>query len=464
MNTAAVILAAGAGSRFGGAKLRAPLHGVPLLRRVVDTARQAGLDPIVVMVPPTDDFDDLDLGEVRRIVNPRPEEGLSSSVRLGLRAVEHNADVDAAVILLGDQPTTRPEVLDQVLAAGRAPEAPGLIAPRYSGDGAPNPVLANRSAWRLADELVGDRGFGPLLDDRPDLVGWVAVHGANPDIDTPADLVGVLEGEWAERVRANRAQVDEVREVPDRDFYAPVSSLFVADPRRTGDEALDVLFRLARPDDTWLDIGAGAGRYALPLAQRVSRVIAVEPSASMRNALRTGRSEHGLDTLDVVAGVWPAALADLGHPPVADVALIAHVGYDIEAIGPFLDAMEIAASRLCVAMLTDHSPASVADPFWPIVHERERVPLPALPELVELLRARGRTVEVERVERAPRTFDSRDSLATFVRRQLWIRDDGARNARFQAALTEMSHEVNGGWTLRTPPVGSVGIVTWAPPS
>ena len=55
-----------------------------------------------------------------------------------------------------------------------------------------------------------------------------------------------LEAAWADRVRANREQVDRVREVPDRDFYAPVSSLFVADPRRTGEEALDELTRRAK--------------------------------------------------------------------------------------------------------------------------------------------------------------------------------------------------------------------------
>ena len=191
-----------------------------------------------------------------------------------------------------------------------------------------------------------------------------------------------LEAVWGERVRENRAQVDAVREVPDRDFYAPVSSLFVADPRRTGEPALEALLALASPDDRWLDIGAGAGRYALPLALRVREVIAVEPSASMRNALRSGASEHGIGNVRLVGAPWPEALDELGEPPVAEVALAAHVGYDIEAIGPFLDAMEAAVSRLCVAVLTDQSPASVADPFWPVVHGMERVPLPALPELV----------------------------------------------------------------------------------
>lgn len=272
-----------------------------------------------------------------------------------------------------------------------------------------------------------------------------------------------LEAAWAGRVRANREQVDRVREVPDRDFYAPVSALFVADPRRTGEEALDALLDLVEPEDRWLDIGAGAGRYALPLAAHVAEVIAVEPSVSMRNALRTGVEEHGIANLRIVAGAWPAALAALGEPPVADVALIAHVGYDIEEIGPFVDAMERAASRLCVAMLTDQSPASVADPFWPVVHGMDRVPLPALPDLVELLRARGRSTEIRRVERPPRTFDSFEGLATFVRRQLWVDEDGEKEQRFRAALRDMARERDDeGWTLVTPPVGSIGILNWEP--
>jgi len=272
-----------------------------------------------------------------------------------------------------------------------------------------------------------------------------------------------LEAVWAERVRQNRDQVDLIREVPDRDFYAPVSSLFVADPRRTGEEALEALLRLTAPTDRWLDIGAGAGRYALPLAIEVAEVIAVEPSASMRNALRLGKAEHGLANLRIVAGAWPAALAELGDLPVADVAFIAHVGYDVEEIGPFLDAMDAAASRMCVAMLTDRSPASVADPFWPEVHGMERIPLPALPELAELLRARGSQTEIVRVERAPRTFDSFDGLATFIRRQLWIADDGEKEQRFREALARMARETDDdGWTLASPPVGSIGILTWSP--
>ncbi|MFL5755813.1 MAG: methyltransferase domain-containing protein [Chloroflexota bacterium] len=270
-----------------------------------------------------------------------------------------------------------------------------------------------------------------------------------------------LEAAWAERVRANREQVDRFREVPDADFYAPVSSLFVADPRRTSEPALEALRAMAAPTETWLDVGAGAGRYALPLALATREVVAVEPSASMRHALRTGMSEHGITNIRVVAGAWPEILPQL-DPPVADTALIAHVGYDIEEIGPFIDALERASRHRCVAMLTDRSPASVADPFWPAVHGESRVPLPALPELLELLRARGRTTELRRVDRAARTFDSRDALGTFLRRQLWVAEGGPKDREFRRALASLAIERDGGWTLASPPAGSVGIVTWEP--
>ncbi len=275
----------------------------------------------------------------------------------------------------------------------------------------------------------------------------------------PADLEAV----WSERVRANREQAERLRESTTSDFYAPVSSLFVADPRRTDEPVLDVLQAMARPDAIWLDIGAGAGRYALPLALRVREVIAVEPSAGMRRALRTGIEEHGIGNVRVVPGAWPEALEDLAPLPAADVAFIAHVGYDIERIGPFLDAMEAAAGERCVAVLTDRSPGAVADPFWPVVHGEERVPLPALPELLALLEARGRRAEVVRVERLTRSFDSVDALAAFLRRQLFIAEGGEKDVRFRATMPDMIVQRDGAWTLAEGPAGSVGVVAWPVP-
>jgi SAM-dependent methyltransferase len=280
-----------------------------------------------------------------------------------------------------------------------------------------------------------------------------------PDAPAPA---ADLEATWSDRVRANREQAERFRESSAGDFYAPVSALFVADPRRTDEPVLDVLQALARPESTWLDIGAGAGRYALPLALRVKEVIAVEPSAGMRRALRTGIDEHGLENVRVVPGTWPEALAELGELPAADIAFIAHVGYDIEPIGPFLDAMEAAAGERCVAVLTDRSPAAVADSFWPVVHGEPRVPLPALPDLIALLAARGRQTEVVRVERSTRSFDSVDALTAFLRRQLFIAEGGEKDLHFRAILPDRIVRRDGAWTLAEGPAGSVGVVTWEP--
>jgi hypothetical protein len=277
---------------------------------------------------------------------------------------------------------------------------------------------------------------------------------------TPATPAADPLDRWAERVRANRVQAERLRETESPDFYAPVSSLFVADPRRTGEPALDALLAAASAGETWLDIGAGAGRYALPLALRVREVVAVEPSGGMRRALRTGMAEHGISNVRVVAGTWPETLDELGELPAVDVSLIAHVSYDIERIGPFLDAMEAASRDRCIAMLTDTSPASVADPFWPIVHGEERVSLPALPDLVELLRARGRDPEVQTVDRSPRTFDSVPALTAFLRRQLFIAEGGEKDVHFRASLPEMIARKGGGWTLAERPAGSLGLVTW----
>jgi SAM-dependent methyltransferase len=277
---------------------------------------------------------------------------------------------------------------------------------------------------------------------------------------TKTSTAATLETAWAERVRANRVQAERLRETETPDHYAPVTSLFVADPRRTGEPALDALLAMAAPDETWLDIGAGAGRYALPLALKVREVVAVEPSGGMRRALRTGLAEHGIGNVRVVAGSWPEALDELGDLPAVDTSLIAHVSYDIEPIGAFLDAMEAATRTRCVALLTDRSPASVADPFWPLVHGEERVSLPALPEFVELLRARGRAPQVEIVERSLRTFDSVTALTAFLRRQLFIAEGGEKDVHFRAILPEHLARRDGGWTLAERPAGSLGVVVW----
>jgi molybdenum cofactor cytidylyltransferase len=186
---AAVILAAGESRRFGGRKQIADLDGRPLLDHVVELARLAGLDPIVAVVPewlagPRAATDPA----MRWIVNPHPERGMSRSLRVGFAALP--ATTEAAIILLGDQPTVAPETLRSLLAArGREP----IVAVRAQGRLAA-PVLLERSHFAIVQEPGGDIGLREILNAHPELVRVVEVGEHPPDVDTPADLQALRDG------------------------------------------------------------------------------------------------------------------------------------------------------------------------------------------------------------------------------------------------------------------------------
>jgi molybdenum cofactor cytidylyltransferase len=186
----AVVLAAGAGRRFGGGKLLAELDGRPLLQHVLDHLGAACLAAPVVVLPP--DSSDLDAaiawGATQKVVNPVPERGLSGSLQVGwAAAIRSEPQPDAVIVALGDQPLVSVAVLRALVAAPLDPARP-LVAPRYRGGGGSNPVRIETTASDLVAAAAGDRGLGPLIDGRPELVRWLDVDGANPDVDTPNDL------------------------------------------------------------------------------------------------------------------------------------------------------------------------------------------------------------------------------------------------------------------------------------
>jgi hypothetical protein len=109
----------------------------------------------------------------------------------------------------------------------------------------------------------------------------------------------------------------------------------------------------------------------------------------------------------------------------------------------------------------ERQPSSVADPFWPPIHGEERVRLPALPEFVDLLRARGRTPDVSLLDRPARGFATLDELHGFVRRQLWLEAGGARDRRLGELIRAEAIERDALWYLDRPTL-SIGVVRWRP--
>jgi SAM-dependent methyltransferase len=232
--------------------------------------------------------------------------------------------------------------------------------------------------------------------------------------------------------------------------------MFRADPRRPHDLVLEALRSLVRPTDTLLDVGAGGGRLTLPLALEAQEVIAVDPSEGMLHVLREGMAEHAIDNIRVVVGRWPDVAAELA----ADVVLIAHLGYDVENMGPFLDAMEASARRLCVGVLMEQPPPTEADRLWPAIHGVERAPLPALPEFLALLLARGRLFEVQLIDRGVQSYDQPGQALAWLRGQLWTRPDSPKDLLLQRITRKQLRPRNGRYALTWDPV-RVGIVTWS---
>lgn len=200
----AVILAAGAGSRFGGGKVRAPLDGRPLLAHVLAAVREAGIGRVVLVLgrdaravlAAVREVEPAALEHVLVAVNPAPERGLATSLRLGFGTATAGPAPAGVLVVLGDQPRVRADVLRDLCGAA-APADAVAVVPRYAEDTAPNPVLLLPAGWPLVARLSGDRGLGPLLSADAARVVRVAVRGANPDVDTPADLAALasaLEG------------------------------------------------------------------------------------------------------------------------------------------------------------------------------------------------------------------------------------------------------------------------------
>jgi SAM-dependent methyltransferase len=271
------------------------------------------------------------------------------------------------------------------------------------------------------------------------------------------DLGAVLEA-WRLAVLADKTQVEALPDRPDpSDFYAPVAEQFRADPRRAGDPSLEHLRSLVEPGDSWLDLGAGGGRYTLPLALRAKRVYAVEPSSGMRQVLASAATDAGVTNLDVFDERWPGP----SRCPVADCGLISQVGYDIADIGPFLEQFEAHVSRMCVAMLFEGAPISDFGVLWRPVHGEDRHLLPGLREFITLLLARGRLPEIRLFETPRAVFDSLDSLHRTARRPLWVKEGTDQDERLQQAIASIAVPVDNGYVLRRGP-RMLGVVTWRP--
>lgn len=171
----AIVLAAGAASRFGEPKQRL------LLPRVLERLAQSPVDEVVVVAG----AHPLEADGARVVDCPDWERGAGASLRCGLEAL--GPGVEAAVVCLADGPNLAPEAVRRVLSAWRAGGG-AVVAASYAGARG-HPLVLGRAAWQAVPD-EGMRSLPAILVPCDDL-------GSPGDVDT-ADDIGRLEPPFAE--------------------------------------------------------------------------------------------------------------------------------------------------------------------------------------------------------------------------------------------------------------------------
>jgi CTP:molybdopterin cytidylyltransferase MocA len=185
---AAVVLAAGSGSRFGaGAKQLAELDGIPLLEhalRAVEAVPAIGRIVVVLGARAEEIRAGVDFGQAEMVVCEDWAEGQAASLRCGIAAV---AGAEAAVLTLGDMPRITPQVIARF--ADLAAEHGAQARARAIYDGVPgHPVVLGSAYFEQVAGLRGDVGARDVLK----AIGAYPIECSHlcsaADVDTPAAL------------------------------------------------------------------------------------------------------------------------------------------------------------------------------------------------------------------------------------------------------------------------------------
>ncbi|WP_249011394.1 NTP transferase domain-containing protein [Conexibacter sp. DBS9H8] len=184
-----IVLAAGAGRRFGGAKQVAELGGRPLISWPIAALRAGGLSDIIVVLGAHADRVRAVLSGVEVVEVTDWSEGMSASLRAGVSAAAGRG-AERAIVALADQPHLSGAAVARVLAASR--EGHPVCRARY-GTIAGHPVALSQATFAAVAELRGDMGARGLTQWTPRDVDCTGL-GATTDIDTPEDLAATAPG------------------------------------------------------------------------------------------------------------------------------------------------------------------------------------------------------------------------------------------------------------------------------
>lgn len=196
MTIAAIVLAAGRGTRFGREpKMLAEFEGKPLVVRVTEAALESEAEPVIVVVGHEAAAVSAALPGLRVTIveNPDFAGGLSTSLKAGFAALPEEAE--AAAILLGDMPQIGTALLDWLIKAWRSSGYPSALVPTFEGVRG-NPAVLSKELGPAIARLAGDAGAGKLLRSLQDVVEIdMGDPAVTRDADTPQELAEIAEAQ-----------------------------------------------------------------------------------------------------------------------------------------------------------------------------------------------------------------------------------------------------------------------------
>jgi SAM-dependent methyltransferase len=267
--------------------------------------------------------------------------------------------------------------------------------------------------------------------------------------------------DWKQHVAEFQAQSQKVRAaqgIAEVDRWEVVSPLFKANPRRTDDVEVNRIVREVTPAMTVLDVGGGAGRFALPLALGCQHVTVVEPSPSMGESLRQLAAESGIHNVSLVATRWEDAEVE-----PADVVLSAHVLYMIEDIREFIAKIVAHARQKVVLLVFMRSPLTRYAPFWRRVHGEGKRELPGAGELMQVLWEMDIYPDIEMFEpRPPRAFKDWQAALETLRRRLHVSPESAEDARLRETMQALLSETPDGYVMKEATPERLALISWQP--
>jgi SAM-dependent methyltransferase len=221
------------------------------------------------------------------------------------------------------------------------------------------------------------------------------------------------------------------------------------------DPFVNALTDILHPTDAVLDVGAGAGRYSMPIASKVARVTAVEPSTGMRANLQQEAERRGLANIEVVASSWEEAQVE-----IHDVAFAANVLYFVPDAVPFLEKMDRCARRACFILHRVDERSAELLPLWEELWGHPRPPETSALDLYNLLFAIGIRPSLRLAPRpAPIRFESSEDAMREVRQSLELAsDDQSHDERIAAFLRGVVTRRDG--LIEFPPGPQMAIISW----